>query len=96
MKTSFLFSPWRVIVPAPGDTFEVWTRFDETPGARNNYAVATGIQSESEAVLLAVAPELLAALEDCADWLSRKVRIDDQEKASFARELIAKVRGGGK
>ena len=43
--------------------------------------------------LLAAAPDLLAMLETCADWLSRSARIDDREIACDARAAIAKAKG---
>ncbi len=55
---SMSLRPWRVVAALDGVTFEVWTRDDGTPGSRNNFAIATGIQDEAEAQLLASAPEL--------------------------------------
>ena len=52
------------------------------------------VDSESNARLIASAPELLAALEKAAAWLSLSIRIDDREQADEARVAIAKATGG--
>lgn len=58
--------PWRV-VEAEDQTFEVWTRADDSIGSRNNYAIATGIQFHCEAELIVKCVnqrnELVSALE---------------------------------
>lgn len=48
--------------------YEIWTAKNETPGSRNNYIIALGIQHEEEATLLAAAPELLEALRELKEW----------------------------
>lgn len=55
---------------------------------------STPEETEANAHLIAAAPDLLAALEDCANWLSRSVRDDDREMAEDARAAIAKAKGG--
>ena len=54
---------------------------------------STPEETEANAHLIAAAPDLLAALEDCANWLSRSVRDDDREMAEDARAVIAKAKG---
>lgn len=39
--------PWRIVKTDSG-TFEIWTRYDDTPGSRN-YVIAADIQDEREA-----------------------------------------------
>lgn len=68
MKTS---QNWRVVRAEDAPCFEIWTARDETPGSRNNYVIADGIQLESEAFKLAAAPEMLMALEMCQDVMRR-------------------------
>ena len=48
----------------------------------------TGKLAASEAIRV----ELVEALEDCADWLSRSTRTDDLEIASDARAALASAR----
>jgi hypothetical protein len=51
-------------------------------------------ESEANAQLISAAPDLLAALKTCADWLSRSVCVDDLEMAANARAAIARAEGG--
>jgi hypothetical protein len=89
------FAPWRFIPGAGEDSNEVWTAFDGTPGARNNYAVATGIQDSREGALIATAPELLAALVNLPDSVfSHLESIGCDGNALEIRAAIAKATGG--
>lgn len=89
--------PWRVIrLSEPRGQIQIATQ-----GAGVGYSgllVATlgnqGEHTEANAVLMAKAPELLAALRTCADWLARSARVDDREQAEDARAVIAKATGG--
>lgn len=56
--------PWRVV--NDGECWQVWTARNETPGSRNNYVIADGIQSREEALQLAAAPVLFAAAKTLA------------------------------
>ena len=41
--------PLRVALDGEGECFEIRTRFDSRLGSRNNFAIATGIQSQEQA-----------------------------------------------
>lgn len=94
MKTNYTAGPWRV-----GDLSDqespqqVWSRYDDTPGSRNNFVVADDIQSEADARLIAAAPELVEALRDCVKWLGDPPAEDDGfMDAQTVRKLILKTR----
>lgn len=83
--------PWRVV--ASEGFWQVWTAYDSTPGSRNNYVIADGIQSEEEANLIAQAPAMLEALRSiCAAstipgfWIPK-------ECVESIRAVIAKAEG---
>jgi len=67
--------PWRWVFEEGHWT--VWTRADDTPGSQNNYVIADNIQEESEAKLIAAAPELLEALQ--------QVMCDNKELGAISR-----------
>lgn len=95
--------PWRVQRNADiNSTLDVWTRWDDTPGSRNNYAVAEFIQDENDALLIACAPGLLSALESVLRHLVTPAGFPDkgkgrteQQQAIFdqARSIIARAKG---
>lgn len=63
-------TPWR-LVRAPEGHWQVWTKHDPTPGSKNNFVVADGIQSEDDAQLIAQAPLVAAQLaihDGCSRW----------------------------
>jgi hypothetical protein len=72
--------PWRVVFYE--GFWQVWTRQNDTPGNRNNYVIADGIQTEAEAYLIAAAPTLLAACNSvCNSWESGRLDVAAQECA---------------
>lgn len=93
-----ILTPWRVVQSRTG-SFQIWTKYDDAPGSRNNYVVADGIQSESEAHLLAQAPALLEALQACLDALTDEtgnVARREADACLKARAAIQAATGGDK
>lgn len=81
--------PWRIVKTDEG-LFQVWTRYDDSLGSRNNYVIADDIQGYDDAVLLAAAPELGDALQSLLECVN--VRIDDPRCAAFDRARTAVAR----
>ena len=82
MKTQHTPGPWTAAWPdiqAHGGIVAELNTIDE--------------RGHADARLISAAPELLEALEQCADWLARSTRIDDREQAEDARAAIAKAKG---
>ena len=65
------------------------------PRPGSNERTLSTDEALANATLMAAAPELLAALKTCADWLSRSMNVDDLEMAADARAAIARAEGGG-
>lgn len=83
--------PWRV-EQSPEGFWQVWTARDETPGSRNNYVIADGIQSEDEARLIVAAVNSHAQLLEACKWfmsaldsgvLQRSITNDAQNDFAF-------------
>lgn len=83
--------PWRVVPALDGLTFEVWTQEDNTPGSRNNFAVASGIQDERDARVIAAVPELLTELRDITGFLTKFGTSSD--RAAFCRAALSYIVG---
>lgn len=99
------FTPWRAIQSEHGD-WEVWTRLDPAPGSLNNYSIASGIQSEQEARLLASVPELAEALRQAYRAMGKAVLFesklafwakggDGYEAMRNAHATLARIEGRG-
>lgn len=81
--------PWRAYQASTG-FWEVWTRQNDEPGNRNNYAIAVGIQDEAEANLLASSGELLEA---CAALIACHDSGGTDAALALGRAAIAKAGG---
>lgn len=80
--------PWRVVCDEPNAVWQVWTRFDDSLGSRNNYMIAGNIQNEDEAHVLASAPHLLLTLKICEDILANSKPIDYKRDCYTALQTI--------
>lgn len=91
-KATHTPGPWRVM---KHDALRYTFHVDAGPAGyeRNRVAIVSGDSArdcaEANAILLASAPDLLEALEDCA-WM---VKDKDPEAYAKARAAIAKARG---
>lgn len=81
--------------------WEVWTKYDSTPGSKNNYVVAGEIQTFEEAKLFCNAPEAVQTLRELEPLAHRLVgehpRFDLLNAATAkARAILARIGGDGK
>jgi len=91
MKTQHTPGPWTAYNSTNGKIWKTWRI--EAPSRPICNLCNLNDQDRHNAQLIEAAPELLAALEQCADWLARSTRIDDREQAEDARAAIAKATG---
>jgi hypothetical protein len=93
---SFTPPPWVITKGKYGALLVGPARLDHPGKARVEYALDHGghdllAQRAADAVLIAAAPKMLAALKQCADWFAAGGAEPD---AGMLRAIIAKAEGG--
>lgn len=90
MTTKHTPGPWRI---ARHDTLKDVRHIDAGPAGyeRSTVAILDGPKSDANAQLIAAAPELLAALIECAEQLDAETL--GGEALDNARAAIAKAKG---
>ena len=92
MSTKFTPGPWKIGTPPPNG--------EQTIGTAQGLMVAVattgaGVQTKANAILIAAAPDLLEALQDCERVMSEELKglLVIQPELKNARAAIAKATG---
>lgn len=89
--------PWRIVQAQQG-YWQIWSAYDDSPGSRNNYVIADGIQSKDEAALIVQAVNerdaLLAVAEAAKRMLTSTEKEYAQARLATALNTLATLREG--